>query len=618
MRGEMLSNRYKIIDVVGTGGMAIVYKATDTLLNRTVAIKVLKEEYNSNEQFIKKFRRESQAAASLSHNNIVSIFDVGAHEGIHYIVMEYVKGDTLKSVIRKKGKIPWKETIYIAKQIALALEQAHKNEIIHRDIKPHNILINEDLIPKVADFGIARAVNSSTITLVEETMGSVHYISPEQARGGFVDERSDLYSLGVVMYEMLTGRVPFDGENSVSVAIRHIQDEIEFTVDDLDDIPQGLEDIVLKLIQKKPDERYQSARELIQDLIKVQSDEKAKIAAPIGAKTKSKESIIPEKKTKPQDKEAQKIDPKTKYIAIGIIAVVALVGLYYIVSALTAPKMVNVPEVEGLSYDEAVEVIEDNGLTFEMGESENSSTVPEDHVIRQTPQAGEEVEEGTVVTLVISDGVGEAEVPEVVGMYEVEGVKELENNNFTIKEILRDFHMEYEKDRIYDQNPSAGTLLKEGSEITLYVSKGRDTVVMEDLRGMTVEEARNRIQELGLQVGEITEQVSEDYEEGRIVSHSPKDSEEVDKNSVVTLTVSKGQLVEKTFSIDISQYQDPEEPVEVNIAVYMIDQDSNKNKIYEGSHYTTEVIDVTVEGIGVQYYQVEIDGRSYEPSILTF
>ncbi|MBF7095853.1 Stk1 family PASTA domain-containing Ser/Thr kinase [Alkalibacter mobilis] len=629
MEGKKLLNRYQIMELIGQGGMALVYKAKDTLLNRVVAVKVLKSEFNENEQFIKKFKRESQAAASLSHNNIVSVFDVGVEDNNHFIVMEYVEGDTLKEYIQKKGKLSWKETAYISKQIALALDHAHKNKIIHRDIKPHNILITEDLIPKVTDFGIARAITTSTITLVEETMGSVHYISPEQARGGFVDERSDLYSLGIVMFEMLTGRVPLDADNAISVAIKHIQEEIEFHEDDLDDIPESMEELVLKLIKKNPNDRYENAKDLIQDLVAVQNGEKVKNIKSRDKRTRILPGIKPVQKPKSVDADTKKSQNKSNniyrkpafWIMASAIAVVVIVGLIFVASIFKV-KDVQVPKVEGMEMTEAISLIEEAGLNYEIEKRENHPNIPENHVISQNPASSTYIKESQTVKLTVSEGPREVEVPDVIGKFEVEGIQELENFNFVVKEINRQFNEEIEKDIIYDQNPMPGLVLKEGSEIILYVSKGKDTVIMEDYKGKTVEEAKAAIQAAGLQVGNITEVVSEQFDKGLIIDQNPKSNEEVPRNSVVTLTVSKGKLQTKTINIRIQDYLDidldDEEIPTVNLKVVLISQDNGSSVEYEKKHKADETVSVELEGFGVQYYQVEIDGKQFSPEIITF
>ncbi|MGN1326853.1 MAG: Stk1 family PASTA domain-containing Ser/Thr kinase, partial [Clostridia bacterium] len=264
--GKTIANRYEIISKTGVGGMATVYKAKDIVLNRNVAVKVLKDEFITDEEFVKRFNSEAQAAASLTHPNIVSIYDVGNEGDIYYIVMELVRGKTLKQIITEEGALPWKWSVNIAMQIASALETAHKNNIVHRDIKPHNIIITEDGVAKVTDFGIAKAVSNSTITAFGTTIGSVHYFSPEQAKGGYTDAKSDIYSLGVVMYEMLTGKVPFDSDTSVSVALKHMQEDPIEPIKIKPELPQSVNDIIMKAMRKDANERYQSATEMIKDL----------------------------------------------------------------------------------------------------------------------------------------------------------------------------------------------------------------------------------------------------------------------------------------------------------------------------------------------------------------
>jgi serine/threonine protein kinase len=272
MEGQLLGNRYEVIEKIGGGGMALVYKAKCQLLNRFVAVKILRKEFCNDEEFVRRFRIEAQAAASLSHPNIVSIFDVGIENDNHYIVMEFVKGITLKDHIKKHKVLPWDDAVNIATQICSAIEHAHRNNIVHRDIKPHNIIFSEDGLAKVTDFGIARAATFSTITMVGNTIGSVHYFSPEQARGGFTDEKSDIYSLGIVIYEMVTGKLPYDGDTPVSVALKHIQCIPEEPINLNGDIPKGLNDIILKAIEKEQTKRYQTADKLLIDLNEVSND----------------------------------------------------------------------------------------------------------------------------------------------------------------------------------------------------------------------------------------------------------------------------------------------------------------------------------------------------------
>ncbi|MFZ7121155.1 MAG: Stk1 family PASTA domain-containing Ser/Thr kinase [Eubacteriaceae bacterium] len=619
MIGKLFGGRYEIIELIGYGGMALVYKAKDLLLNRLVAIKVLKNEFNDNEQFIKKFKRESQSAASLSHNNIVNVFDVGIEGNNHYIVMEYVNGKTLKAYIKSKEKLPWKESVFIAKQIAFALDHAHRNNIIHRDIKPHNILLNEEMIPKVTDFGIARAITSSTITLVEETMGSVHYISPEQARGGFVDEKSDLYSLGVILYEMLTGKVPFDSDNSISIAIKHIQDEIIFPKD-IEDIPLGLVDIINKLVKKNPIERYHSARELIKDLILIQNNPSVRLCKDndCDQSPTKKTPIIDDDKLKENNKKIKnKKIKKTTLITIIILSVLFGI-LIFVVNSFLAVKDIEVPNVEGLTLDAAAQLIEESNLKYQISSRENSGEVEEDHVISQSPVSSSTIKEGQTIKLIISNGPKKIELPDVTGKYEVEGTQDLENMGFSVKEITREFKDEYEKGIIYDQNPLPGTELAENSEVKLYVSKGKDMIIVPDIVGEDIEDAKQILLKKGFIVGTIKEVISEKYEKDIVISQDPDANNEIAKDSVINITVSKGLIKTKSITINLNEYLKFEQPKEVSVKVILFNQESESTIAYENKHLSNETINVVLKGVGVQNYQIQIDEVKYDPVIINF
>ena len=369
MLSRTLGKRYEIVELIGRGGMAYVYKARDLKLNRYVAVKVLREEYTESEQFIKKFDRESQAVACLSHPNIVGVYDVGVQDNIYYIIMEYIDGITLKQYLLRKGKIDYIEASRFLVDISNALRCAHENKIIHRDIKPHNILLTRDLVPKVADFGIARAITSSTVTMTNQTMGSVHYISPEQARGGFVDERSDLYSLGILFYELLTGKLPFDEENTVTIAIKHIQENIIPPKKIEPQIPESVNQIVVKLTEKKPDERYQNVDELVSDLDRVL--ENAGGAGNDGhgnnhgrgethimreglfhTEDTGNHSIVDEDDeddSESDDNRSIKPKKKRKKPLIAIFVAIALLALTLIGLGVFSGKTINVPEIKNMT-----------------------------------------------------------------------------------------------------------------------------------------------------------------------------------------------------------------------------------------------------------------------------
>lgn len=654
--GKILSNRYEIIEQIGQGGMAIVYRAKDQLLNRYVAIKVLRQEFTHDEQFIKKFKRESQAAASLSHHNIVNIYDVGVEEDIHYIVMELINGKTLKRFIQENGKVNWKQVVHITIQIASALEQAHKNHIIHRDIKPHNIIITQENVAKVADFGIARAITSSTITQVEDTMGSVHYLSPEQARGGFVNEKSDLYSLGIVIYEMVTGEVPFQGDTSVAVALKHIQEDVTPPIELNQSIPESLNSIILKLLKKNIDERYKNASALIHDLNRVYLEPEVNIMqsnfddnAPtqvtpiIGEKS----PIDKDTKEKAQpDKEEKKVghsEKKKKWLvivsSIMIFLIASILGaLVYATNDYFAVEEIEVPTVENLTIEDAINILNNNNLEYEISQRKNHNQVEKDVVLGQNPEAGEIVKENQVIELIVSDGPQVIIIPDVVGSYEVEAINELENSGLEIGEIKYEFNDEFENGVVFKQNPNENIEVKEGTKIDLYVSKGKGTIEAPELIGETLEEAKQSLNSLGLNIGEIDYETSDAYGKDIVVNQSPKPNEEVPKNSVVDIVLSEGKIVTKNIKVDLTPYQtknnenldentdeDSEEvpsrkEENVKVTIELMDNETDKTEVvYEREHSTNEgVLQIPVQGIGVQMYTIKINDENIEEGIISF
>ena len=436
-RGTYIAERYEILEKIGTGGMSFVYKAMDHTLNRNVAIKVLKPEFADNQNFLAKFKIEAQSAAGLTHPNIVNIYDVGAQDNYNYIVMEYIEGITLKTYIEKKGRLAFKEAVSIAIQVAKGIEDAHRHQVVHRDIKPQNIMISTDGKVKVTDFGIARAASSDTVR--SDVMGSVHYISPEQARNGFVDGKSDIYSLGIVMYEMVTGRVPFDADTPVAVAVAHLQDEMVRPSVYAQDLPVSLEGIIMKCTQKKADRRYDTMSDLLTDLKKAlvnPNEDFVVIADDTGAKTimvgaddvnqiRATESAYDENEEVSTDEELDEeeddddsgfLNPKMeKAVTImGIVAGVVIIGLVIFLlinifrsgstSTGDTEEGIEVPDVSGMTYDEAKETLNELGLGISIQGYEDSDTVDEDDIISQDPEEGETVEENTTVYVTISNG----------------------------------------------------------------------------------------------------------------------------------------------------------------------------------------------------------------------
>lgn len=549
MIGKILNGRYEIIELIGRGGMAYVYKARDLKLNRFVAVKILREEYTENEQFIKKFDRESQSAAGLSDPNIVSVYDVGVDGDVYFIVMEYVDGITLKQYLIKKGRLDYEEATNFIIDVAEALQCAHEHGIIHRDIKPQNIMLTADMTPKVTDFGIARAITSSTITMTNQTMGSVHYISPEQARGGFVDERSDLYSLGIMYYELLTGELPFDEENTVSIAIKHIQEDITPPKTIFPEIPQSVSDVVVRLCQKRPDDRYQDCEELITDLDQIMLNASVDLnGSPNNGGLISDDSLF---QVEPEDTAGDAADEtgiddlrkkkKRKRVLIGLlVAALAIAGIVAGYRAFSASRKVMVPDVSGMTKSQAKTAVEAVGLTLEVESTEYSDTVDRGKIISQSPKANAMSREGRTVKVVISKGSESVQVPNVVGMTENEAVSALEKANLQVAEIKREYNDSYSSGVVYNASPSAGSAVDKNSKVTLYVSKGKETVSVPGLVGLTQNDAESRIKANGFTVGTVTQQYSDSYASGVVMSQSPSEGTQIEKGTTINFVVSKG------------------------------------------------------------------------------
>ncbi|MGE5613404.1 MAG: Stk1 family PASTA domain-containing Ser/Thr kinase [Bacillota bacterium] len=561
MEGKLLGNRYQLIERIGSGGMAIVYKAKDLLLNRYVAIKILRSEFTDDEEFVKRFRVEAQAAASLNHPNIVSIYDVGKQDGVQYIVMEYIDGITLKEYISQKGALPWREAAGIAIQICSAIEHAHKNHIVHRDIKPHNILITDEGIAKVTDFGIARAVTSATITMVGSTIGSVHYFSPEQARGGFTDEKSDLYSLGITIYEMVTGRVPFDGESPVAVALKHIQERAEKPSNINSSIPKGINDIIVKAMKKDQNLRYQSASDMLNDLQTVLHEPNAKIAGSNAVED------LPTKKMKAVGKEIEILrdeeDEEIKNeeiskdsddlmgsnkkkdrlsvwlgIAAGLIiaAVIFYIGFRIVIPAIL-PDDTDVYVVENFINRNFFDVREElKKYDIEaIDERIYSDTVGQDIIISQSVAAGNTLKPGSSIKFVVSDGIELVQVPDVMGEESRVGEQIIKDHGLEVKEFSE--HSEtVGTGLIIRTEPAAFEKVRPGETVAVYVSLGPELekVVVPSLIGLTRKEAEKRILESKLKIGNIfPADVVSDV--AKIIRQYPLPGEEVDEETPVEL-----------------------------------------------------------------------------------
>ena len=551
LEGRLLGSRYEIIKKIGNGGMAMVYQAKDQVLNRYIAVKILRDEFTTDQEFIKRFEVEAQAAASITHPNIVSVYDVGREENLYYIVMELIQGKTLKEIIiEEEGPLPWKWSVNIAIQIASALEVAHKNSIVHRDIKPHNIIITEDGIAKVTDFGIAKAVSNSTITAFGTTIGSVHYFSPEHARGGYTDAKSDLYSLGVVMYEMLTGKVPFDADTPVSVALKHMQEEPEDPRKLNENIPQAVNDIILKAMRKDTNLRYQNATEMLNDL-------KRALKNPDGDFVDNKvyEEDMPTQKISIKDieEEAKKADKKKKQnkfiefikkhkglsIFIGLILLFAIsLGGTIAYSRLTDPKEVPMPNLVGVSKEDAEKSIEELGLVLEVSSEEYNSEYAAGYIISQEPKYVEiNLKEGTTIIVVVSKGIEEAIIPKVTGMSKEEAIKAIEEAKLKY-EIIEEESKKIEAGYVISQETDPNTKVYAGDTLVIHISTGVKKVAVQSVIGKTEEEAKNTLTSLGLSVNVNYEEDSS-KDNGVVLKQSIDSGKEVEEGTSITITVNK-------------------------------------------------------------------------------
>ena len=595
--GTMLSGRYEVLKRVGSGGMADVYMAKDHKLNRNVAVKVLKSEYVEDEKFLKKFETEAQAVARLSHPNIVNIYDVGIEDGINYIVMELAEGITLKEYIRKKGYLSPKETVEISTQIASAISHAHKNHIIHRDIKPQNILVSDTGIIKVTDFGIAKATSSNTVTSTATAMGSVHYISPEQAKGRFCDEKSDIYSLGITMYEMVTGHVPFDHENGVTIALMHLQNEITPPSQIRDGIPDSLEKIILKCTMKKPEERYQTADDLIADLRLVFEDTSGGYVGVVPAIDDSPTIMIdqneltqrintPKKDQKIQQEEPLKDEEQNAYldevdeeesgmnskIEKLVIVLAAVVGAIILISIIvfvvkssgvfksgksttttsigttaesndTESKKYTVDNYIGMSLSAAREKI-DGKFKIKV-EEEYSADYAKGLVIRQDPESDTELEEGKTLTLVVSKGTrteDKVSVPEVVGKMESSAKSELEAAGLKVS-VKTKYSTDVAKGKVIFQSPGSGNQVTKNSTVVITVSQGEkpETMVrVPNLRYSTESEARSELKNSNLVLGSVLTEYSDSVEKGLVIRQTVSSGSKVKEGTAVGIYVSLG------------------------------------------------------------------------------
>lgn len=599
--GTTLGGRYEILEKIGSGGMASVFKAKDTLLNRYVAIKILRDALEGEEQVVSNFIKEAQSSASLSHNNVVSVFDVGEDQGINYMVMELVDGITLKEYIKENGALPWQEACDYAIQIAQGIGEAHSRNIIHRDIKPQNIIMTADKTLKVTDFGIARAIAADTTIVGGTALGSVHYISPEQARGGFTDARSDIYSLGIVLYEMLTGKVPFDGDTPVSVALMHLEKEPVNVKCVNMAIPTDLAYVVMKAIAKEQSARYQNVNEMLDDLHAVLAEEPlpskegAELSGVVSPRpdemfdtedpvyndpeVDSDEEDMPEEETGGRNKKRKKVrkqktaaqkkeDRLAVLLALGTVVAILLIafGAYKIING---TKGSTVPDLTNMTVEEATQALQKLELKVadEM-EYSLSDDIQEGRIITQDPLKGVFVPKNSAVKLVVSIGSsgGSIAVPNAVGKSFDDAISQIMAAGLTYR-VIEDPSETVESGKIIRQIPMAGTKLNKNDIVTLHVSTGKSVtatqmpatvqkVEVPSVIGMGREQAELTLNNSGLKLGTVTRKAS-NAPEGTIISQSPESSRTAAKDSYVTVVFSSGN--ESSTQTTVDEEQQPEQ-----------------------------------------------------------
>ncbi|MDD6380211.1 MAG: Stk1 family PASTA domain-containing Ser/Thr kinase [Lachnospiraceae bacterium] len=634
--GTILANRYEILEKIGTGGMSDVYKALDHSLGREVAIKVLKAEFSQDSTFVTKFRAEAQAAAALEHPNIVNIYDVGSEDGLYYIVMEYVEGITLKNYIATKGRLGYNEAISIAIQVAKGIEAAHNKGIVHQDIKPQNIIISKDGKVKVTDFGIARAATSNTIHA--DMMGSVHYISPEQARNGFVTYSSDIYSLGIVMYEMVTGRVPFDGDTTVAIAIQHIQSQITPPEKYAPDLPIAVSRIIQKCTMKSPERRYDSISALLVDLKKaLMHPDEDFVVIPDNQPDMEKTRVI----TKDEEDEIRKqtffnkndddnvpaedddddknegpINPKMdKAITImGIAAAIVIVAIIIFMlnsvfgifkfgkgktnsDSTEQTTQITVPDLDKMTFEEARAALSDKGLEIRKGGEEASDDYDKGQIMAQDPASGEKVDPGTTIVVTICSGEGDTDIPAVTGETEAEATSELEAAGFEVskKESYSD---DVEKGYVMSQTPVGGEKGKKGDTVIITISKGAESLEIPNVTGKSQSAATSTLENAGFAAGDISEAPSDTYKKGQVMAQDPKAGTKASKGTKVGLVISTGP---STYS-----FSDVIEPADTDNydSNFVVLKDAKGNAI---KHWTiSQATDVSASGITTATGTIEI------------
>lgn len=608
MNGKILGDRYELLEKIGEGGMALVYKARCRVLDRIVAVKILKNEFANDNSFVEKFKIEAQAAARLSHPNIVNIFDVGQEQDVYYIVMEYVEGRTLKEIVHEEAPLPVDTAVNIAIMICDGIHHAHERGIIHRDIKPHNILVTRDGIVKVADFGIAQAITKKTITYGGKILGSVHYISPEQARGEPLTRATDIYSLGCVLYEMLTGTLPFDAESPITVALKHIHDDPVPPRKLNENIPVEVENTILKAMDKVPARRFSSAEYMRNTLLgsgrgglvydnRRSNRENTIIMPPLNGE--GDEAYVAKRKMKP-------------WAVTVIIALVGLLsGVFFMMGGNLFGKEVEVPGVQGLQMAKAQQTLEDQGLYMDVAGSEYNDEYASDQVISQDPAKGEKVKAGRHISVVISKGSQKITVPSVKGMDLDEAEIKLRNANLDVSSVDPVYDDKYAEGFVISQDPKPYAKVALGTDVKLMVSKGPEPekLAMPDLVGATTDAARKKLEDAKLTLGEQTPQDSELYFKNQIINQDPAAGVMVDEGSTVNVTVSNGPGPKsKTRTLEFAL---PGESDYYKVVIIIHDAKSTRT-VYNEQHQGLDEVSTFITYYGKGTAEILLNGETFD------
>ncbi len=639
--GKRLDGKYEIYDLIGVGGMACVYRAYDRVEDRWVAIKILKEEFSNNSDFLRRFRNESKAIAMLSHPNIVKVYDVSFGDQIQYIVMEYIDGITLKQYIEQEGVIRWNEAVHFTIQILMALEHAHSKGIIHRDIKPQNIMLLQNGTIKVADFGIARFLQSETTTMTDKAIGSVHYIAPEQARGDYITDKADIYSVGVMLYEMITGRLPFEADNAVSVALMQLQAKPVMPRELNPAIPRGLEQITMKAMEKNPVDRFQSAGEMLDDLERFRRDPNMvfrydfqsspmsyQSSGNVDSYDRDRSRFTPDYNDNYEYEEElvrSRKSAKGAMVIKGIVAAIIIVGIavgaiwllnnWDQLMAGQVEEEIELPQFEGMLYQDVISNEEySQNFTFKVIEG-NSPDKQSGEILKQSPEAGIMVKKGREVELTVNGEIKQVEIPDVTNFSQADAIATLKEYNLGYKsETVADDEIEVGKVVVTD--PAPGTTVDEGTVVTLKVSKGpekKKVEVPDGLVGDLIYNVTAKLEDSGLKVGSKTYDDNSELPKDTVISTNPSSGSQVSEGATVDIVISSGKGASKTLSYSLPLPSGIDR--DITIRVYRNGTQTETNTInpaYSGSYPlsftgTSGTETVVVELDGQKYIQITLD-----------